>query len=971
MRSTRLFVSSSVLTVVGLLATSAVGQELTPRETRDLHGDFQLFGNTLGYECAASRLVTPLLGTVDCSDAVEPDDYAPDLFWRSDYPNEGEAFASVDVGAGSARSTAVLELPEGATAVYARLYWAGWLEPETSSADAGVTLECPGREVEIPELTADDSATVAKTINDPTDPAGIWYQSGVDITQWVTRCGPGAYRVSGVDARDFPSAASQDLLAGWWVVVLYEAPGEPMRNLAIFDGLHEISDGSPETVNLSGFKVPNAGFDAKLGVVTYEGDPSLDGDTVLFGNPPAIAMTPLSNDQNPEENFSNGSRSWLGEAVNLPGDMPRMSGEPGSMSGIDLDVFDVEGLVVRQQETAQIEARSDFEYYVLGAFITSISTYKPSFSQSTKMVADLYGGGLRPGDELVYTLFFINTGNDVAVDAVVTDPLSTKVTFVPGSLEVSGSGDTWEGRSDERDGDTAEYDPDTRTVTARVGSGADASVGGRIPIGVSQMVRFHVTVNADATGTISNQAVISAGGGRGAPVEPFPTGNGGDNDDPTDIIVDECSSNAECSAPTPYCDPYSDPRVCVECYVSSQCTGAAAPDCINHVCVCVGGDCVDSDGDGLSDGAEQELGSDPLDWDSDDDGVPDGSEPQPGADTNQDGEINVLDPDSDGDGIWDGTEMGYDCDTNPDTDLSQNHCVPDADEGDETTNPLDPDTDDGGVSDGNEDDNHNGEIDEGETDPNDPLDDDVDYSCGTDADCGNLDSGMVCSTGICVPGCRGEGGNGCPAGLVCTSTDMLIGDCVEEQPGTGGAGGEAGQAGSAGNAGSAGSTAGTAGVAGQVEQGGNAGTVEAGGGGEIAGAGTGPGGTSGMAGAAGSDGGTAGTAGQAVAGTAGEAGTTGGTAGAAGGAGLAGAGAAGESGTAGEAAGQAGEAGSPSGTAGSEPEAGSGEPAWDGEYPVMEGGGCSCGVANTNTGRFGWLLLTAAGLGLSRRRKNG
>ncbi len=130
----------------------------------------------------------------------------------------------------------------------------------------------------------------------------------------------------------------------------------------------------------------------------------------------------------------------------------------------------------------------------------------------------------------------------------------------------------------------------------------------------------------------------------------------------------------------------------------------------------------DSDGDGLPDGLEAMLGSDPHDADSDDDGVIDGKEPSPGADSDGDGLINVLDPDSDNDGLGDGTELGSDC-GDADTDTSVGNCTPDADGGATTTDPLDADSDDGGVSDGNEDTNLNGQVDSGETDPNNGSDD--------------------------------------------------------------------------------------------------------------------------------------------------------------------------------------------------------------------------------------------------------
>ncbi len=218
------------------------------------------------------------------------------------------------------------------------------------------------------------------------------------------------------------------------------------------------------------------------------------------------------------------------------------------------------------------------------------------------------------------------------------------------------------------------------------------------------------------------------------------------------------------------------------------------------------GQSTDTDNDGLSDALEAFLGTDPNDADSDDDGVLDGDEANPSDDCDGDGLINVLDPDSDGDGLFDGTELGNDC-SHPDTDPQANHCVPDGDAGATTTNPLLADTDGGGIDDGTEDGNGDGVVDSGETDPNNPADDIVPPECDEDSDCGGPTSGRVCddTTEVCIDGCRGEGGNGCPVELVCTSTDATIGQCVD--PGTGGGGSGAGGSGGSGGAGGSGGTA--------------------------------------------------------------------------------------------------------------------------------------------------------------------
>jgi MYXO-CTERM domain-containing protein len=114
------------------------------------------------------------------------------------------------------------------------------------------------------------------------------------------------------------------------------------------------------------------------------------------------------------------------------------------------------------------------------------------------------------------------------------------------------------------------------------------------------------------------------------------------------------------------------------------------------------------------------LGTDPNDDDTDDDGILDGNE-----DKNHDGviqktETSPLDPDSDNDKILDGSEIGLTKPQGTDTDTTV--FVADKDPSTKT-NPVDVDTDDGSVQDGAEDENRNGKIDPGETDPNNPLDD--------------------------------------------------------------------------------------------------------------------------------------------------------------------------------------------------------------------------------------------------------
>lgn len=124
---------------------------------------------------------------------------------------------------------------------------------------------------------------------------------------------------------------------------------------------------------------------------------------------------------------------------------------------------------------------------------------------------------------------------------------------------------------------------------------------------------------------------------------------------------------------------------------------------------------LDSDGDGLSDNLENLGCTDSNDADTDNDGLMDGVED---ADHNGVAEYGETDPcniDSDNDSLQDGTELGLTlADIGDDTDTSI--FQPDLDPS-TTTDPLNNDTDGDGQLDGEEDSNHNGRVDPGESNP--------------------------------------------------------------------------------------------------------------------------------------------------------------------------------------------------------------------------------------------------------------
>ncbi|ARU05592.1 hypothetical protein CCO03_13670 [Comamonas serinivorans] len=458
-------------------------------------GDFVLMGNTLGQSCTAGT-PAPVVGTVStagaCGSGIAANEI--DVFWRAE--DKGTAWANTSITPSQARSTAVLNLPAGATVTHAWLYWSATLRTAPVPGTVTATLEVP----------ASGSSQVVAASNVATTSLGSnWYRARADVTQLVQAHGAGAYRVGNIPTRDVRNLNDSYAYAGWWMVVFYERPSDPLRNLTLFDGMDLVQYGSPANATISGFQVPNGPFSAKLGVVALEGDAAYIGDGLRVNG------GQLFDAQNPVDNFFNGSRSYLGMPVSNAGDLPRLTGASRSLAGLDFDVVDITPRLSQGATTASVSATSTYDVYGLATFITSIDTYVPSFNTSTMTVTPQGGGtAVLPGDELAYAVSVSNTGEDGASNLVLRNALPAGVSYVPGSLQVGGAPLT-----DAAGDDAADYNAATRTLTVRLGAGANAVQGGTMAVGAPPLsVGYRVTVDPLCSGDvqIANQASLSATG---------------------------------------------------------------------------------------------------------------------------------------------------------------------------------------------------------------------------------------------------------------------------------------------------------------------------------------------------------------------------------------------------------------------------------------------------------------------------
>lgn len=680
---TALGLATGASLVLAAGAASAVDPIL--RHQEDTRGDVRVFGSTLAFDCGAG-VPAPAGAVASCASEINTTDTAPDIYFRDNTAN-------ASVMPTEARTSATLSLPPGATVTYARLYWAALKDGNQPDTDA--TLDWLGGPEQT--ITADDQWVIPFGL--PSHPNWHYYQATGDATDFVSTWGAGDFRVSGVESLALAGVDVDRAFSAWTLVVFYQADGEELRNLALFDGFTAIDPGLAQPsaeVTLSGFVVPQ-GFNAKMSAITYEGDKIYSGDHFTFNG------GQQTDAQNPFDNFFNSSRSNLGVPVSGQFDVPKFSGDPGSMAGYDLDTVDVTELLNPGDTSATVGADSSLDIFFLGGFVTSVTNLAPSFSV-TKSVEDLNGGAVVTGDVLEFTIAGTNVGNDTAADVTISDFVGAGMKYDAGSLQITLGGGNGN-KTDAVDNDEAEFVANQKTAFWYVGQSAVPGFGGNVAPGESVEVKFRVQVTASSGQTLTNQAVLGAKGSAGGPHKDYLS----DSDpqkvgtQPLVVQVDQCTMDAQCSGDTPHCDLAT--HTCVGCQTDADCKDPKAPACQpSGAC----GEC-SATNDKLC------VDDTPV--------------------CNTMAGICVLCTAMDASACLDSKD-GPQC-------VGGLHC-----------------------------------------------------GCFQDSDCGGANSGIVCDpmAEICVEGCKGEGGNGCPDGKECTSKDSTIGQCIEVT-GTGGAGGGGGGAG--------------------------------------------------------------------------------------------------------------------------------------------------------------------------------
>ncbi len=468
-------------------ASAQIVRDFSSRFSRSTPGDIVLTGNSVLTCPAGSAGCSDVqIGVTSTGDAANNNSH--DMVYV-DTDNDATTFNS---------STALVNLPQNARVLWAGLYWGGRTRTGSNGTGAAAPDSSLKNTVRLRSPLTNGYITVtASTCDDATGVGndaltGQVYQCLSEVTNQVPSTGNGSYTVANVQ-----TGTGQNRFGGWGLVIVYEDPSQPLRNLVVYDGFGLVLDQNMSgsvNINLSGFRSPASGnVITRVGAIAYEGDQGAGGDSFRLNG---VAISDTANEQ---DNFFNARITRLGSSIT------QRSPSYFNNLGFDLKLVEVVNLLANNSTNAVLKLDTSGDNYFPGVVTFGTVLYAPEMVV-TKTAEDINGSPVTVGDELLYTITVTNEGGDDATNVTLEDIIPAGTTYVNNSGQVNGVS-----YSDAQDGDLWFFDSITNSITVNLGTGATGSTAGTVGQNSTYTVTFRVRIDDDLMegDMIENQAVIS------------------------------------------------------------------------------------------------------------------------------------------------------------------------------------------------------------------------------------------------------------------------------------------------------------------------------------------------------------------------------------------------------------------------------------------------------------------------------
>lgn len=322
------------------------------------------------------------------------------------------------------------------TILKAYLYWAAADKEKDNGEDNqpnwnfnDIKLMLPGEDV-YSTITADEVIYRGRDSHFSNDP----YICFKDITSTIiTLDDPfGNYQVANVEAKIGNliqhGGGNIGTSGGWQIVFVYQSPELPTKNISLFDGYAHISQTFNNfDINFSGFQTITTGpVNANIVLGSLEGDRALRGDRFQIKNVEnnfVDLIAPLRD----ADNFFN-SRITIGN-------IDYTDRNPASINtlGFDAAVFTLNNngnsILGNNQTSATIRLTSNQETYGLYLLGLSVDVRSPNLYPIT-LISNAVENITNAGETVIFDFNFLNTGNDDAINVVLSTILPTNVEFI-------------------------------------------------------------------------------------------------------------------------------------------------------------------------------------------------------------------------------------------------------------------------------------------------------------------------------------------------------------------------------------------------------------------------------------------------------------------------------------------------------------------------------------------------------------
>ncbi|MEI5991707.1 hypothetical protein A5881_003244 [Enterococcus termitis] len=338
------------------------------------------------------------------------------------------------------------------------------------------------------------------------------FSNFADVTAIIQgdKSGTGGYTLADIPMTKALNKKNQYYnFSGWSLFVVTKDQAKKSRAFNVYYGARGNKAGTNNEFAMKDFITSKQGkLEPIITWFTVQGDKYFTGDNAQIKNK-AGTWVNISNTINPADNAMNGTVSDNDQHMvdKYPGQF-----KPGYPNFLDIDVDRLslpEGIITNGQQQISFRTTSSGDDYSTNAIGFSINAETPELEISKEIMnpKETY----KVGDTVTYRVHLKNTkANSEAVNTVSKDVLDSRLDYVPGSLSIV-SGPNAGAKTDAVGDDQGEYTTANRTMTFRVGEGANGTQGGSYKGTTAETVyQFQAKINntAVADQLIPNSATI-------------------------------------------------------------------------------------------------------------------------------------------------------------------------------------------------------------------------------------------------------------------------------------------------------------------------------------------------------------------------------------------------------------------------------------------------------------------------------